>query len=201
MRAGSILRRVLLAIAAVILAGTGARARSGVARRSMPTPSTSAAAVERFDNQVDSSRSPPPPTPTASCAASRCARRIRTGRPTGSSSRSPILPTSRSTACSSSPHYRLVGSGLIWPDLGCGARPRGDAERGLRAGAGAEQRSRHLPHHARSRRHRHLRRRAQRPDGAGDPSLAAGAPTRTWSTATRSIAAWCSGSPACSRSS
>ena len=51
-------------------------------------------------------------------AASKCPPSAPTAGPTGWSSRLPILPTNRSTGLLVVPHYRLVGSGLVWPDLG-----------------------------------------------------------------------------------
>ena len=101
LRAGSIFRRVLLAIAAVILRDPGVRARSGFARgrcryrrsrRRRPAfrqPGRQAAGLHR-----------------ARCERHRSPHRGALGesggrRPTGSSSRSPILRTSRSTGCSS----------------------------------------------------------------------------------------------------
>ena len=57
------------------------------------------------------------------------------------------------------PHYRIVSSGLLWPDLGLSRIATITPSTGDRPGAAGKRHRRHLPRHARSRRRRHLRRR------------------------------------------
>ena len=58
------------------------------------------------------------------------------------------------------PHFRLVGSGVIWPDLGASRIAAITASQGIRPEREDSARRRRLPDHARSRHDRHLRRRA-----------------------------------------
>ena len=73
------------------------------------------------------------------------------------------------------PHYRMVGSGLFWPDLGLSRIVSHYAvdRRSARSGRTAFDR-RHLPHHARSRHRHHLRRRTAHRQAAADLSVGAG---------------------------
>ena len=65
------------------------------------------------------------------------------------------------------PHYRMVGSGLLLARSRAVAHRHHHAELRRAAGAAVQRHRRHLPHHARSRHGRHLRRRAShRPPAA-----------------------------------
>ncbi len=72
------------------------------------------------------------------------------------------------------PHYRMVGSGLFWPDLGIVAHRRRHAVVGRPSGAAGEHDRGHLPRHARSRHGHHLRRRIAHRQAAADLSVGAG---------------------------
>ena len=71
------------------------------------------------------------------------------------------------------PHYRLVGSGLLWPDLGL-SRVVTITSSGDRPGAPGRDRRRRLPHHARSRRGDDLRGGAAHQQADADLSVGAG---------------------------
>ena len=80
------------------------------------------------------------------------------------------------------PHYRMVGSGILWPDLGL-SRVASITSSGERPGAPGQRHRGHLSHHARSRQRDDLRagtaeRQAARSSICGSPK-----PTRTRSTA------------------
>ena len=94
------------------------RARSGRACRSTAGPSTSPARSSSSTSRPTASRFRPRRAPTASCAASRCARR----KPAAASDWIVFalanLADEQIDRLLVVPHFRLVGSGLIWPDLG-----------------------------------------------------------------------------------
>ena len=71
------------------------------------------------------------------------------------------------------PHYRMVGSGLFWPDLGLSRIVNDHAEFGRPPGAAGEHDRRHLPRHARSRHGHHLRRGTAHRQAAADLSVGA----------------------------
>ena len=99
------------------------------------------------------------------------------------------------------PHYRMVGSGLFWPDLGLSRIVTITPSTGDRPVTASQQHRRRFPRHARSRHRHHLRRRiAQRPS-CRRSIFGSRTPTRTRSTPSRSITASSSASPACWRCS
>ena len=146
------------------------------------------------------SRCRPRRAPTASSAASRCARRNAAALQLGGvRARQQRRRADRPAAGGAAFPARRLGPLLARPRRI--AHRQHHAEPGLRAGPPAEPGGRRLPHHARSRRRRHLRRRTAHAATCRSSISGTPTPTRTRSTATRSIAASCSASPACSRSS
>ncbi len=97
------------------------------------------------------------------------------------------------------PHFRLVGSGVIWPDLGADAHLRHYRQPGLPAGACRERRRRRVPADARSRHDRHLCRRTAHAEAAAAASLGARRLQGPAPPACRSTRASSSASPACWR--
>jgi len=75
-------------------------------------------------------------------------------------SRSQTTPTTSSIVLIVAPHYRIVSSGLLWPDLGLSRIATITPSTGDRPDRQESAHRRHLPHHARSRRRHHLCRRA-----------------------------------------
>ena len=71
------------------------------------------------------------------------------------------------------PHYRMVGSGLIWPDLGLSRIVTITPSSGDRPERQDSADRRHLPHHARSRHRHHLRGRAAHRQAAAALSVGA----------------------------
>ena len=72
------------------------------------------------------------------------------------------------------PHYRMVGSGLFWPDLGLSRIAAITPSSGDRPVRQENTTARHLPRHARSRHGHHLRRRIAHRQAAADLSVGAG---------------------------
>ena len=72
------------------------------------------------------------------------------------------------------PHFRLVDSGVIWPDLGGSRIAAITASQGIRPGARREPGSRPVHHHAGSRHDDHLRGRAARRQHPPAPPLGPG---------------------------
>ena len=72
------------------------------------------------------------------------------------------------------PHYRMVGSGLFWPDLGLSRIATITPSTGDRPVRQEADDRRHFPRHARSRHRHHLRRRIAHRQAAADLSVGAG---------------------------
>ena len=105
-------------LGAAISAVTGAAALEAIACRSTADARPHRRGRASSTSPTTASRFRPRRAPTASCAASRCARRKAVGGSDwvvfalanpGDEQIDRLLVV---------PHYRLVGSGLIWPDLG-----------------------------------------------------------------------------------
>ncbi len=71
------------------------------------------------------------------------------------------------------PHFRLVGSGVVWPDLGATRISAITASQGFPPEAERKCRCRRVPPHARSRHHRDLRRGIAHAETAAALSLGA----------------------------
>ncbi len=72
------------------------------------------------------------------------------------------------------PHYRMVGSGLFWPDLGVSRIANITPVIGRPPGASGEHRLGYFPRHPRSRHRHHLRRRTAHRQAAADLFVGAG---------------------------
>ena len=95
------------------------------------------------------------------------------------------------------PHYRIVNSGLLWPDLGLSRVATITPSVGDRPERQESADHRHLPHHARSRRRSSPMSRSCAPTSCRSSICGSPTPTRTRSTPSRSIMASSSASPAC----
>ena len=81
------------------------------------------------------------------------------------------------------PHFRLTGSGVVWPDLGSTRIEAITASQGIRPERDDSPGRGHLPDHPRSRHDRHVRGRTCAPPNCRNCSSGTPMPTRTGSTA------------------
>ena len=182
-----------------LLGGAAARAVEAVNVRSTPRPSISPPPPNARRPKATASRSRPRPAPTASSAASRCARaRRNTNWAVFALANNGDEQIDRLIVV---PHYRMVGSGLFWPDLGLSRIASITPSSGDRPERQDSADRRHFPRHARSRHGHHLRGRTAHRQAAADLSVGAGRLQGQGQLASRSTTASSSASPACWRCS